>query len=72
MKARDVATIAFRLFAVWITVSAVTALIDLIFNWRTVWAETSVAFSGVVTPPTEREVSWTTARIKQRLWPATR
>jgi len=58
--------------AVWITVSAVTALIDLIFNWRTVWAETSGAFSGVVIPPTEREVSWTTARIKQRLWPATR
>jgi hypothetical protein len=34
MKARDVATVASRLLAIRITVSAVTALIDLMFNGR--------------------------------------
>jgi hypothetical protein len=56
MKARDVATIAFRVLAVWITVSAVTSLIDLIFNWKTVWAQMAGAFSGVTNPPTQREL----------------
>jgi hypothetical protein len=61
MKTRDVATIAFRLLALWITISALTALIDLLFNWKTVAGQMMGSFSGVANAPTERELFWMTA-----------
>ena len=61
MNARDAATVVFRLLAVWITVSGVTSLIDLAFNWKTTWAQVGGSFSGVTNPPTERELFWMSA-----------
>lgn len=61
MKTRDVATLAFRLFALWITISAVTALIDLLFTWRMVAAQAMGTFSSVANAPTEKELFWMSA-----------
>ena len=61
MTARAGATVAFRLLAVWIVVSAITALIDLAFNWNTVAAQVMPSFSGVANPPTERWLFWMSA-----------
>ena len=61
MKTRDVATIAFRVLALWITISALTALVDLLFNWKTVAAQVMGSFSGVRNAPTETELFWTSA-----------
>jgi hypothetical protein len=32
-----------------------------VFNWKSVWAQTSGSFSGVTNPPTERELFWMSA-----------
>src|SRR5438477_13160589 len=61
MKTRDVATIAFRVLALWITISALTALVDLLFNWKTVAAQVMGSFSCVRYAPTETELFWTSA-----------
>lgn len=52
MTTRDVATIAFRLLAVWMTVSALSALVELLFTWRAVWAQAAAMWSNVSNPPT--------------------
>jgi len=61
MKTRDVATIAFRLLALWVTISALISLVDLLFNWKMVAAQTMGSFSGVANAPTERELFWMSA-----------
>ena len=61
MKTRDVAIIAFRLLALWIVISALTALIDLLFNWKSVSAQVMGSFSGVANAPTETALFWMSA-----------
>jgi len=61
MRTRDVATVAFRVLALWIVISAVTALIDLLFNWKTIAAQVMGSFSGIRNAPTEWELFWMSA-----------
>jgi hypothetical protein len=61
MKMRDVATIAFRVLALWIMISGLTALTDLLFNWKTVAAQVMGTFSGASNPPTQTELLWMSA-----------
>ncbi len=58
MRTRDVATVAFRLLALWTVVSALTSLVDLLANWKTVAAQVMGTFSDVSNPPTRGELLW--------------
>jgi len=61
MKTRDVATIAFRVLALWVVISAITGLMDLLLNWDAVAAQVMSGFKDVSNPPTRQGLLWLSA-----------
>jgi hypothetical protein len=58
MRMRDVATIAFRLLALWVVVSALTSLSELLVNWKTVAAQVMGTLSNMKEAPTRSQLFW--------------
>jgi hypothetical protein len=68
MGIRDIALVAYRTLALWVTVSGLMALIETLFTWRSVWAQSQAAMVGVSNPATETDFFWmTTSALASRL-----
>jgi hypothetical protein len=50
MNRRDVAVVAFKTLALWVIVSAATALVELLITWDVVSAQTTAQMSQVANP----------------------
>jgi hypothetical protein len=61
MKPRDVATIAFRLLALWLVLSALSGLVELLATWKLVAAQMMGMLSGMNNAPTRGELLWLSA-----------
>jgi hypothetical protein len=60
MRIRDVALVAYRLFALWLIVSGLMAISETLLTWRSLWAQSQAAMSGVANPVTESSFFWMT------------
>jgi hypothetical protein len=60
MRPYDVALIAFRLLALWLVASALTALAETLASWKSIAAQALLTMADVSNAPTRRELFWLT------------